>query len=169
MSEGGEVSCLVTALFYDSDDMERAIEALIARGIPPGDLSLMVSRATARKYFAPGSPAYVNEGDGADGPLATLAAKLVTAASGSTNILAAGPLMAALAARGTDAFIGGISAGLCSLGIAEDEAALCEHSVRNGDALLLGVTTSKDRPEGIKAYLKWFDVAGARNSLASTN
>jgi hypothetical protein len=163
------VSYLVTALFYDSNDMERAIEALIASGIPPGDLSLMVSRSAARRYFAPGSRASVNEGDGTDGPLATLAAKLVTAASGSTTILASGPLMTALAARGTDAFIGGVSAGLCSLGIAEHEAAFCEHSIRTGDALLLGVTTSKGSPEGIKAYLKWFDVAGARNSLASTN
>lgn len=162
------MSCLVTALFYDSDDMERAIEALIARGIPPADLSLMVSRSTAGKYFTPGSSQPEDEGDGIDGPLAALAANLVAASSGNAAILATGPLMTALAARGTHAMIGGITAGLCSLGIAEDEAAFCEHSIRSCEALLLGVTTD-ERPEGIKTYLQWFDTAGARDSLASAN
>lgn len=159
------MSCLATALFYDSNDIERAIDALIARGIPPGDFSLMVSRSTAGKFFARRDrlPA---EGSGGNGPLAALAANLVAAASGGTTILVAGPLMTALAAHGTDACIGGISAGLCRLGIAEHEAAYCEHCLRNGDALLLGVSMSTGRPGGIKAYLQWFDTAGARNRLA---
>ena len=162
------MSCLVTALFYDSNDMQRAIEALIARGIPPGDLSLLVSRSTAKRYFA--SIYSLGDGDEAaeiDGPFGELAANLV-AASGNAAVLAAGPMMTALAARGTHSMIGGLTAGLCSLGIAEHEAALCEHSVRNCDALLLGVTTN-ERPDGIKAYLRWFDTAGARDSLAATN
>lgn len=162
------MSCLVTALFYDSNDMQRAIEALIARGIPLGDLSLVVSRSTARRYFA---PIYsLGDGDEAaeiDGPFGELAANLI-AASGNAAVLAAGPMMTALAARGTHAMIGGLTAGLCSLGITEHEAALCEHSVRNCDALLLGVTTN-ERPDGIEAYLRWFDTAGTRNSLAAAN
>ena len=149
--------------------MQRAIEALIARGIPPGDLSLLVSRSTARRYFAP----IYSLGDGdevaeIDGPFGELAANLVAASSGNAAVLAAGPMMTALAARGTHSMIGGLTAGLCSLGIAEHEAALCEHSIRNCDALLLGVTTN-ERPDGIKAYLRWFDTAGARASLAATN
>jgi hypothetical protein len=147
--------------------MERAIDALIARGIPAGDLSLMVSRSTARKSLALSGPP--SGKDAIEAPLPALAANLVSAASGNTIILASGPLMTALAARGTDAYIGGIAAGLCSLGIAEHEAAFCEHQVRNADALLLGVTTSQGSPEGIRAYLKWFDIAGARKSLASTH
>lgn len=75
-AEGGQVSCLVTALFYDSDDLERAIDALIAKGVPLSDLSLMLSRSTAGKYFAP------DEGDeGMDGPRAGLTANLVASAS----------------------------------------------------------------------------------------
>ena len=163
------MSCLVTALFYDSSDMQRAIEALIARGISPGDLSLLVSRSTARRLFAPAySLGDAGEGAEFEGPFGELAANLVAASSGSGAVLAAGPMMTALAARGTHAMIGGLTAGLYSLGIAEHEAALCEHSVRNCDALLLGVTTN-ERPDGIKAYLRWFDTAGARDSLASAN
>jgi hypothetical protein len=158
---------LVTALFYDSNDMERAIEALIARGIAPGDLSLMVSRTTAGRYFMPGS-SQAGDDDEIDGPLAVMAANLVAASSGNAAVLATGPMMTALVALGTHARIGGIAAGLCSLGIGEHEAAFCEHSIRNCDALLLGVTTN-ERPDGIKAYLRWFDIAGARNSLAAAN
>ena len=159
---------LVTALFYDPTDMERAIDALIARGNPPGDFSLMVSRATAGKYFTPECSQPDHEGDGIDGPLAELAANLVAASSGNAAILATGPMMTALAARGTHSMIGGVAAGLCSLGVAEQEAAFCEHSIRNCDALLLGVTTN-ERPDGIKAYLRWFDTAGARHSVAAAN
>ncbi len=157
------MSCLVTALFYDSSDLETAIEALIAKGVSLSDLSLMLSRSTAGKYFAPG------EGEGIDGPLAALTANLVAASSDSTAILVTGPLMTALAARGTRASIGGISAGLRSLGIAEHEAAFCEHSIRSCDALLLAVRTSKERPDGIRACLGRFDTAGARTSLAAAN
>ena len=162
------MSGLVTALFYDSDDVERAIKALIARGIARADLSLMVSRSTAGRYFSSESSPAEDDEDAGGGPLAALAANLVAASSGNAAVLAAGPMMMALAARGTHARIGGITAGLCSLGIAEHEAALCEHSVRNCDALLLGVTTN-ERPDGIKAYLRWFDTAGARNSPAAAN
>lgn len=159
------MSCLVTALFYDADDMQRAVEALIARGIPPGDLSLMVSRSTARRYFATGAA----EEAGIDGPFADLAANLVAASPGNAAILVTGPMMTALTALGTHSMIGGIAASLCNLGIAECEAAFCEHSIRSCDALLLGVTTSTERPDGIKAYLRWFDTAGARNSPAAAN
>lgn len=162
------MSCLATALFYDSDDMERAIDALIARGIALGDLSLMVSRSTAGRYFSPGGPLDQDDEDGNDGSLAALAANLVAACSGNAAVLATGPMMTALAARGTHSMIGGITAGLCSLGLGEHEAAFCEHSIRNCDALLLGVTTN-ERPDGIKAYLRWFDTAGARNSLVAAN
>lgn len=160
---------LVTALFYDSSDIDRAIKALVARGISPADLSLMVSRSTARKYFAAGSFVAEDDVDELDGPLPALAANLVAASSGNAAVLATGPMMTALAARGTHAMIGGIAAGLCGLGIAEHEAAFCEHSIRSCDALLLGVTTSTKRPDGIKAYLRWFDTAGARDSLAAAN
>lgn len=159
---------LVTALFYDSSDMERAIDALIARGVPPADLSLMVSRSTADKCFSAGNSPGEGDGDECEKPFGALAANLVAASSGNAAVLATGPMMTALAARGTNAMIGGIAAGLCSLGIAEPEAALCEHGVRNCDALLLGVTTS-ERPDGMKAYLRWFDTAGARDSLAAAN
>jgi hypothetical protein len=149
--------------------MQRAIEALIERGIPSGDLSLMVSRSTARRCFALAARAAVDDEDESgelEGPYAELAANLVAASSGNAAVLASGPMMTALAARGTHAMIGGISAGLRSLGVAEPEAAFCEYSIRNRDALLLGVTTN-ERPDGIKAYLRWFDTAGARDSLAA--
>ena len=162
------MSCLVTALFYDSNDTERAVEALIARGIPPGDLSLMVSRCTARKYFSRQGSSSGAGGEETVGPLTKLAENLVIVASGGGVILATGPLWTALAARGTHAMIGGVSAGLCSLGIAEEEAAFCEQAIRSSDALLLGVNTSTERPDCIKAFLRWFDTARARDSLAAT-
>jgi hypothetical protein len=161
------VSCLVTALFYDSSDTERAVEALIARGIPPGDLSLMVSRSTARKYFTPERSSSEHSDEETKGPLAKLAENLIIVASGGGVILATGPLWTALSARGTHPKIGSVSAGLCSLGVTDEEAAFYEHTIRSSDALLLGVNAT-ERPDCIKAFLRWFDTAHARDSLAET-
>ena len=162
------MSCLVTALFYEWDDMEGAIDALVARGIEAGDLSLMLNGAAARKYLDSERTAAGRGSDEPSATLAQLAANLVMAAAGSTSILATGPMMTALAARGANAFIGGIAAGLCGLGISEHEAAYYEYKIRTCDALLLGVTTAKHHPDGLKAFLERFDTAGARRSLAVT-
>ena len=160
------MSCQVTALFYEWDDMEAAVDGLVARDIAPDDLSIMLNDSTAQNYLDRQKSTAKREGCEPRGTLGQLAANLVMAA-GSPSILGSGPMMRALAARGTHASIGGVGAGLCGLGLAEDEAAYYEYSIRTRDALLLGVATAKHRAGDVRAFLQQFVPAGARRSLAS--
>lgn len=154
------MSSHVTALFYSPADAQTAIDAVIAMGIAPSDLSLMVSRSTAGKYLGNGTSRRLDERD-EGGPLDSLAQNLVTAAADNASILATGPLMAELAGLGTNAFVGGISAGLCAIGIPEHEAVYYEYRLRSCDSLLLAVTTARHPPEAIKDFLSRFDHMGS--------
>ncbi len=153
------MSGVAAALFYSANDTERAVDALVARGIPASDLSLIVARETAEECFAKGEAAgRGSEGD--EGVFAALAANLVSTAAGSASVLACGPLMVALSARGACGSRGGLAAGLHGLGVPEQDAAYFEYRLRSCEALLLGVTTTRHPPRSIEDYLRMFDRVG---------
>lgn len=146
----------VAALFYDMNEAEGAVKVLVSQGIALADISLVLSNRTASRHFASSGPDKRRQSrEGGDRILESLADDLVSAAAGSIGILATGPIMAALAAKGTDAFVGGMSAGLCGLGIPAEQAAFYENEIRGHDAMLVGVTTGRHHPARVKAYLQW--------------
>lgn len=125
----------------------------------------MVGRETAEEFLVKGEAA---DGGlhGNDSVLAALAANLVSAAAGSFSLLACGPLMVALSARGACGSPGSLAAGLQGLGLAEQDAAYFEYRLRSCEAFLLGVTTTRHPPHSIQDYLSRFDRVGPPETVA---
>jgi hypothetical protein len=135
----------ISALFNDSAAAERAYQGLIGAGFSPADVSVLMSADTRGKHFSIEGNTKVAEGAAAGGAIggavgaiaAGLAAVGIVALPG-VGLVAAGPLMAALAGAGAGAAVGGLSGALIGLGIPEHEAKLYSERIAKG-AILLGV------------------------------
>ena len=78
----------------------------------------------------------------------------------SSDLIAAGPLMAALGGAAVVGAAGGIIGGLVGMGIPEYEAKLYEGKVRGGNVLISVHTESSDQ---VKAAKKIFEDAKAED------
>ena len=139
------MSKLVTAIFHSRAAAEMAVDELTRAGFAPEDVSLLMSESTRGREFAVKKSTKVPEGaaTGATvgGVVGAVAAGL--AAVGSLTIpglalVAAGPLVAALAGLGAGAAAGGLTGALIGLGIPEHEAKVLSPGVERG-SILLGV------------------------------
>jgi hypothetical protein len=142
---------IMTALFRDPDNAERAYGALTSRGYGSDDISLLMSEETHKRHFRdkdvvrPDFDTKAAEGAGAGavagGGLGALLAGL--AASGiavpGLPMIAMGTLAAALTGAGTGGVLGALVGGLIGYGIPEDHARLYDREIRRG-AIVMGVT-----------------------------
>lgn len=142
---------LVTGVYENSAAAHTAVSRLEAAGFPSGDISILTSESTGRKAFAVNTGSKVGEGAaigaGVGGAILALAAGLSAVgvvASGGLGLLAAGPIVAALAGAGAGAAAGGLVGGLIGLGVPEHEAKYYEDVISKG-GVLVGVKAEGDR------------------------
>jgi hypothetical protein len=139
--------------FDNVDDADRAYRELRQAGFPDADVNLIVSNAPpdhddirpVERTLETGSPTAKGAvAGGVLGGAAGLAASLMgLAVPGIGPILAAGPIVAALAGAGAGAVAGGLIGALTDLGVEKDDAELYAESVRRGGSL---VTARADEP-----------------------
>lgn len=151
---------LVTGVFNESYKATDAINALQAAGFPAADISILTSESTSDHAFAVHTGSKVGEGAAigaaAGGAITALVAGLTAVgvvASGGLGLLAAGPIVAALAGAGAGAAAGGAVGGLIGLGIPEHEAKFYEGVITKG-GVLVGVKAEGERREEAKTVLK---------------
>lgn len=143
---------LVTGLFQTRVAAEAAVDAIIKRGYTRDDISVLMSDATKSKEFAIETRSHAADGAGIGGAVggtvgATLAAiAAVTAAftiPGIGLLVAAGPIVAALAGAGAGGAVGGVIGALVGAGIPEHRARVYEAGLRGG-GILLGIEAKSD-------------------------
>lgn len=150
---------LVSGLFKSRADAERAVENLVDFGFMREDISLLMSDATRGREFRLAAATKAPEGTAAGatigGAIGAIAAGLVAlgvVAVPGIGLVAAGPVLAALAGLGAGAAAGGLTGALIGLGIPEHEAKFYNEEIGQG-GILLGVYTHEDRVEQAKNIL----------------
>lgn len=134
----------VFAIFEHRPSMEAAITELKSRGFRNSDVSILMQGDGEGKKLghelnskAPeGSVTGASAGLIAGGALGWIAGIGALAIPGVGPLIAAGPIMAALAGAGIGGAIGGVTGGLIGMGIPEYEAKRFEHDVTDGGILL---------------------------------
>jgi hypothetical protein len=152
---------MVTGLFRDRANAERAYGYLGSRGYGPADVDVIMSDETRRKYFGdttttkkivetePGTKALEGAGVGAGvgvvagGALAALAAAATVLIPG-VGLVVAGPIAAALAGAGAGGLTGGLIGGLIGYGIPEERARIYESGLKEGGIVLAVKPRSDD-------------------------
>lgn len=147
-------SRVVTALFTDRDQAERAYRALVDRGYTRDDIDIVMSDETRKRQFSQGTTAgretelgsKAAEGAGIGGAIggtlgaigAAIAAVGTSIAIPGLGIVIAGPLAAALAGAGAGAATGGLVGALVGAGIPEERVKHYQQGIEKG-GILLGV------------------------------
>src|SRR5438552_14988399 len=134
----------VFGIYTDRSSVDRAVEALKAAGFSNNDVSALFPENKGTKDFAHEKSTKAPEGatTGAGtgallgGGLGWLAGIGALAIPGVGPLIAAGPIMAALAGAGVGGAVGGLTGALVGMGIPEYEAKRYEGLVRNGGILM---------------------------------
>jgi hypothetical protein len=134
----------VFGLFHDQETMGRAVETLQTAGFPTTDISVVMPRSAGDKAFAhehhtkapEGATAGAVAGGVVIGGLSLLVGLGALVIPGLGPLLAAGPIVAALAGLGAGGAVGGIAGALIGMGIPEYEAKRYESFVEEGGILL---------------------------------
>jgi hypothetical protein len=134
----------VFGIYPTATNAEMAVDRLVASGYSDQDVSVLMADAYTVKDFAhekntkapEGATAGVTTGGLIGGTLGLLAGIGALAIPGIGPLIAAGPIMAALAGLGAGGAVGGIVGALVGLGIPEYEAKRYEGRVKNGGVLL---------------------------------
>jgi len=143
---------MVTGLFRDRDNAERAYQSLTERGYTQNDVNLVMSDETRKKHFS-GADAKNTElgnkaaegagvGGAIGGTLGAIAAAVAAAGTSlvlpGVGLVVAGPLAAALAGGGAGAATGGVLGALIGAGIPEERVKHYESGIKEG-GILMGV------------------------------
>ena len=149
-------SRVVTGMFRDRESAERAYQSVTARGYNKDDVNLIMSEDTRKKHFSSDKHADTElgnkalEGAGAGsaiggtvGAILALVAAAGTLAIPGLNIVAAGPIVAALTGAGAGGLAGGLIGALVGWGIPEERAKVYESGVKEG-GIVMGVNPRTD-------------------------
>jgi hypothetical protein len=169
----------VFGIYPTATNAEMAVDRLVASGYSNQDVSVLMADAYTAKEFAhekntkapEGATAGVTTGGLIGGTLGLLAGIGALAIPGIGPLIAAGPIMAALAGLGAGGAVGGIVGALVGLGIPEYEARRYEGRVKNGGVLLSVHCDTSDEITRAKEILKSTgaeDVASSGEKAAST-
>ena len=134
----------VFGIYASPEQAERTVNVLIADGFHSQDVSVLMPDTESTRAFAhrketkapEGATAGAAAGGVLGGTLGVLVALGSLAIPGLGPLIAAGPLVAALAGVGAGGAVGGLLGGLVGLGIPEYEAKRYEGRVRDGGVLL---------------------------------
>lgn len=169
-SSGGHPK-IVTGLFADRESVERAYQVVAQRGYDAGDINVVMSDDTRKRYFSGdrqidielGSKAA--EGGELGGPLGgtigtiipVLVAALVVPGLG---LVVAGPVAAALAGAGAAGLAFGLIAALSDWGIPEARIHAYEAGIHDG-GILMGVKPRSD--EDARHFEEQWKAIGAQH------
>ena len=144
------MSDMVTGIFKTTYQASDAIERLHAAGISRHDVSVLTSDSNREGAFAVKTGSKMGDGAaigaGVGGATLAVIAGLTAVgaiATGGLGVLAAGPIVAALAGAGAGAAAGGLVGGLIGWGIPEHEAKFYEGKIKEG-GVLVGVKAAGD-------------------------
>jgi D-serine deaminase-like pyridoxal phosphate-dependent protein len=163
----------VFGIYHSPNATERAVDHLLTAGFSHSDISVLLpddeslrSWAHEKSTKAPeGAATGVTAGGVIGGTLGLLAGIGALAIPGVGPLIAAGPIMAALAGLGVGGAFGGIAGALVGLGIPEYEAKRLVGKVRDGGILL---SVHCDAPEEIAAANDALSATGAQD-ISSAN
>lgn len=155
------MSTVVTGVFDSAPRAARAVGTMESRGVPSTDISLVTSERVGSEAFTVEKHSKVAEGAatgaGVGGAVGALAAGLTAVgaiATGGLGILAAGPIVAALAGAGAGAAAGGAIGGLVGLAIPEHELKFYEEALERGGVVVGVSCDDKDTVKLVKDIMK---------------
>jgi len=134
----------VFGIYPNTAAAESAVDRLISAGFSNDDVSVLMSDVDGTKEFAhqkatkapEGTAVGVTTGGIVGGTLGLLAGIGALAIPGVGPLIAAGPIMGALAGLGVGGAVGGLVGALVGMGIPEYEAKRYEGRVKDGGVLL---------------------------------
>jgi hypothetical protein len=134
----------VFGIYPTSTSAETAVDRLVAAGYSNEDVSVLMTDAYTTREFAhekntkapEGTTVGVTTGGVVGGTLGLLAGIGALVIPGVGPLIAAGPIMSALAGLGVGGAVGGVVGALAGLGIPEYEAKRYEGRVKDGGVLL---------------------------------
>lgn len=152
----------VYGIYPNVSSAEAAVDHLVAAGFSHSDVSVLMADAESTREFAhqketkapEGTTTGVAAGGVIGGTLGLLAGIGTLAIPGVGPLIAAGPIMAALAGVGVGGAVGGLLGALIGLGIPEYEAKRYEGHVKNGGVLLSVHCNTSDDIKRAKEFLK---------------
>ena len=162
----------VFGIYATPGTAEAAVDHLIANGFTNSDISVLLPDDETTRAFAhekhtkapEGTATGVTAGGVIGGTLGLLAGIGALAIPGVGPLIAAGPIMGALAGLGVGGAVGGIVGALVGMGIPEFEAKRYEGAVKEGGTLLSVHCDTSDQVTTAKHSLK---ETGARD-ISST-
>jgi hypothetical protein len=168
------------AIFANRAAAERAVDQLTAAGFSNQDVSVLMSDKEGSKDFATekntkapeGTATGVGVGGVVGGTLGLLAGIGALAIPGVGPLIAAGPIMGALAGLGVGGAVGGLVGALVGMGIPEYEAKRYEGRVKDGGILVSVHCDSSDEVSRAKDVLKQAggeDIASSGEKSVSTH
>jgi hypothetical protein len=152
----------VFGIYANSTAAESAVDNLVAAGFSNDDVSVLMSDVDGTKEFAhekatkapEGTAIGVSTGGVVGGTLGLLAGIGALAIPGVGPLIAAGPIMGALAGLGVGGAVGGLVGALVGMGIPEYEAKRYEGRVKDGGVLLSVHCDTSDEITRAKEVLK---------------
>ena len=141
---------------------DQATDALVKAGFPASDISALLpdnlgsKEISTQKATKAPEGAATGAGSGAvlGGALGLLAGIGALAIPGVGPLIAAGPIMAALAGAGVGGAVGGVTGALIGLGIPEYEAKRYEGRIKKGGILLSVHCDTSDEVKRAKEIMK---------------
>src|ERR1700687_4074844 len=152
----------VFGIYPTQSSADHAIDTLTKAGFPISDISVLVPETLGNKDMgtekatkAPeGATAGATSGAVLGGALGLLAGIGALAIPGVGPLIAAGPIMAALAGMGVGGTVGGLTGALIGVGIPEFEAKRYEGRLQKGGILLSAHCATSDEVKRSKEILK---------------
>lgn len=160
---------MVTAMFRDRINAERAFDWLHAHGYPDSEINVLMSDKTRATYYAApetgkiSSGTKAEQGMGIGGAIGTITGAALAAVAmiganiaipGLGGLIIAGPLAGALAGGGAGALAGGIIGALVGWGIPEDNARAYQEALRSGGVVIGVVPRDADDAAKIQEEFK---------------
>ena len=164
---------MVTGLFRDSESVERAYQSVVKRGYDTGDINVVMSDETRRRYFSDDRQINTDlgkkaaEGGGLGGPtgggigmlIPVLVAGAVVALPG-LGLIIAGPIAAALAGAGAAGLAAGLIGALSDWGIPEERVLQYETGIHDG-GILMAVKPRSD--EDARHFVEQWKATGGQH------
>ena len=167
---------LVTGVFRDRFDSERAFDYLRTKGYADSEINVLMSDRTRSTFYPEtlkkddkhDAGTMATEGMGVGGAIgtavgATLAAvaaigtTLAIPLTGGASLIVAGPIVAALAGGGAGAVTGGLIGGLVGAGMTEQNASAYEEALRNGGVAIGVVPRNSDHASEIQKKFREYN------------
>jgi hypothetical protein len=149
---------LVTGVFATRREAQQAVDRLVDAGFARGEISVLMSEVTRGRELADAPPSGpvptanraaegASAGGTIGGTLGALVGGLVAVGSiaiPGVGLVAAGPIVAALAGAGAGGAAGGLIGALVGVGISESEATDIRDRLREG-RIFVSVETARER------------------------